>query len=360
MRPFKVVLVETKEPATTVPRWVREKLATDGIDFVVRGCETQDDLAAYASDANLVWIWGSSVLTGDRLDILSQCGAILRSGSGTDNVPVAEATKRQMLVINTPAAVAQEVSDHAIAMLLSLVRQVVVQDRAMRSGVWEQRRENNRWHIYGSTLGLIGFGHIAQLVARKMAAFGVRVVVHDPWVSKSQIRAMGAEPADLATVLSQSDFITVHCPLTSTTHHLIGDEEIQLMKPHAILINTSRGPVVDEAALVRALRENRIGGACLDVFEREPLPADSPLLQFDNVIMTPHIAGYSDNFPDSFWRYSVESLIAIANGYWPRSVVNPEVEPVWPLTRREWPIEGPSYEAGQVKTAQLNSLQPAR
>lgn len=335
---FKVALIETTEPATNVPEWVTEALIAQGLELSVQGCRGRSDLTACASDADLIWVWGSSVLRTAGLDLLSRCGAILRSGSGTDNIPVDEATRRNVLVINTPAAVAQEVSDHTIALLLSIVRQVCAQDRLIRAGRYETRRQKNRWHLAGSTLGLIGFGHIAQLVAQKMLAFGVRVLVCDPLISQKKIRSGGGEPVDFHELMSSSDFVSVHCPLTPDTRHLINENAIKSMKSHAILINTSRGAIVDEAALVAALQKHRIGGAALDVFEKEPLPAGSPLRQLDNVVMTPHIAGYSDDFPESFWRFSVESVLALASGYWPRAVVNPTVQPRWPLRRRQWPI----------------------
>jgi D-3-phosphoglycerate dehydrogenase len=338
MRLFKVALIEITEPATSVPQWVTSTLESEGLDFIVRGCRTRADLAAYASDADLIWLWGNSVLKSVGLDLFTHCGAILRSGSGTDNVPVDEATRRNVLVVNTPGAVAQEVSDHAIALLLSIVRQTCAQDQLMRSGVYKAHREKIRWHLDGSTLGLIGFGHIAQLVAQKMAAFGVRILVHDPLVSEKRIRSRGGEPVDFQQLLASSDFISVHCPLTPDTRHLINHEAIGWMKPHAILINTSRGPIVQETALVAALQEKRIGAAGLDVFEEEPLPSGSPLRRLENVVLTPHIAAYSDAFPESFWRYSLESVLALASGYWPRSVVNPDVQPRWPLRRRGWPI----------------------
>jgi D-3-phosphoglycerate dehydrogenase len=258
---------------------------------------------------------------------------------GTDNVPVADATRRGILVVNTPEAVAQEVADHAIALLLSVVRQIVAQDRLLRSGVWDFRRQNNRWHMRGSTLGLVGFGRIGQLAAQKIKGFGVRILAHDPWMSCAQARALGAQLVSLDFLLEQSDFISIHCPLTKETRHLIGERELRRMKPHAILMNTSRGPVIDESALVEALQQKRIGGAALDVFEEEPLPSSSPLLKLENVVLTPHIAGYSDLFPESFWRYSVEALTALVQGYWPRSVVNPEMTPKWKLSKKTWPVE---------------------
>jgi D-3-phosphoglycerate dehydrogenase len=356
MKQFKVALVEAGETARAVPVWVRNALAGAGIDFLERVCEDRKELQAFAADSEVVWVWGSRVVTADRLDVLSDCGAILRSGSGTDNVPVAEATRHGILVANTPGAVAQEVADHAIALLLSVVRQTVAQDRLLRSGSWDFRRENNRWHLRGSTLGLVGFGRIAQLTAQKLRGFGLRMIAYDPWMSDDAARSQEVELVDLDSLLTQSDFISIHCPLTDETHHLIGENEIQRMKPEAILINTSRGPVVHEAALVQALQQKRIGAAALDVFEGEPLPPSSPLLKLENVVLTPHIAGYSDLFPESFWRYSVETLIALAGGYWPRSVVNPEVAPKWKLVKREWPAEPESSEMVQEDVDQANTV----
>lgn len=339
MRPFKVALVEPGEASRSVPEWVGDALLREGIDFLVQPCRSRLELASHASDSDLVWVWGSGILNSSGLDAVQKCGAILRSGSGTDNIPVAEASQRNVMVINTPAAMAQDVSDHTLALLLTVVRQIAAQDRLIRSGKWEARRENNRWHLRGSVLGLIGFGNIAQLVAEKARPFGLSVLAHDPWVSEIEIRERGAEKVDFAAVLSGSDFISLHCPLTPKTRHLIGEKEIELMKPDAILINTSRGRIVDENALIRALQQKRIGGAGLDVFEREPLPDDSPLRLLENVVLTPHIAAYSDVYPDLFWQYSVESIIAVANGFWPRAVINPSIEPKWPLRRRQWPLD---------------------
>jgi len=336
---LKAALVETGDTARAVPGWVRAALAEVDVEFIEQPCKDRKDLQACAADSEVVWVWGSRVITTESLAVLTQCGAILRSGSGTDNVPVAYATRNRILVANTPQAVAEEVADHAIALLLAVVRQIVAQDRLLRSGVWDFRRENNRWHMRGTTLGLVGFGRIAQLAAQKMKGFGVRMLAYDPSMFSQQARIRGVEAVDFDALLKQSDFISIHCPLTAETHHLIGEPEIRKMKAHAIIINTSRGPLIDEMALVEALRQKRIGAAALDVFEEEPLAPSSPLLKLENVVLTPHIAGYSDLFLDSFWRYSVETLIALAQGYWPRSVVNPEVIPKWKLAKKEWPVE---------------------
>src|SRR5438876_780293 len=272
MRPFKVALVGLE--GEVVPAWVYAAFRAEGIDFLQQECTTTEELDQYAGDADLVWVWGSGVITVDRLDLLKECGAILRSGSGVDNVPVAAASERNILVCNTPQAVAEEVSDHAIALLFSIVRQTAAQDALVRQGIWERRIHKNRWHIRGSALGILGFGYIAWLVARKLRGFDLRILAHDPFVSPERITAAGCTPVGFDELLSTSDFITIHTPLIDETRGLINERALRLMKTHAILINTSRGGVVDEAALVRALKEGWIGAAGLDVFEQEPVSPD--------------------------------------------------------------------------------------
>ena len=342
MRPFKAALVGLL--GEEVPEWVRGALRDEGIDFVQHECHNREELEQYAAEADLVWVWGSRVISGDRLDCLKKCGAILRTGTGTDNVPEVEATAMNILVTNTPEAVAEEVSDHAIALLFSVIRQTAAQDALVRAGVWERRIHKTRWHLRGSTLGVLGFGHIARLLVRKMSQFELKILVHDPYISPERVTQAGAEPASFERVLAESDFVSVHVPLKPDTRHLIGEQALRSMQPHAVLINTARGPVVDEVALIRGLTEGWIGGAGLDVCEQEPIAKDNPLLKLDNVVLTPHTAGYSDIFYDCFWRYSVETVLAIANGFWPRSPLNRrQITPRWPLADTEWPAEPRRY-----------------
>ena len=331
MRPFKVALVGVEgEP---VPDWVFQELAKEGIDFFVRECATREELAQYAGDADLVWVWGSRVLTADSLAAIPRCGAILRTGSGTDNVAVDEATQVGIIVANTPEAACDEVSEHAIGLLFAVIRQIAAQDRAVRKGMWDSRVARHRWHLQGQTLGLVGFGHIGRLVARKLGGFEMEFLAYDPYVSAEAMANQGVRSASFEQALSQSDFIFLHCPLTKGTYHQIGEREFRLMKPNVILINTSRGSIIDENALVHALHEGWIAAAGLDVLEQEPTSPDNPLLKLDNVVITPHIAGYSDLYFDKCWKYSVETVIALANGQWPRSYVNRAVKPRWPLDR---------------------------
>lgn len=331
MGTFKVALVNRDR--SEVPAWVAERLAKEGIDFVVHKYTTREELAQTAGDADVVWYYHPSItVTAEDLAVLPRCGAIIRTGSGTDNMPVAAATKRGVIVANTPGAVSGAVSDHAIGLLFAVLRQIVVHDRALRKGAWVRKTDLLCWHPSGQTLGLIGFGNIAQLIARKMSGFEMTVLAYDPYVSADVMASQGVRAAELDDVLSQSDFVSINCPLKEDTYHLIGERELRLMKPAGVLINTARGSVVDEGALFRALTEGWIAAAGLDVFEQEPVDPDNPLLQLDNVVVTPHIGSRSDESAPESWRLSVETAIALANGHRPRSYVNRDVKPRWDLT----------------------------
>jgi D-3-phosphoglycerate dehydrogenase len=266
-------------------------------------------------------------LLGGNLAAVPRCRAILRTGSGTDNVPVDEATQRKILVANTPAAMSDGASDHAIALLFAVTRRVAELDRAVRLGRWGKVSTQPLNAIRGKTFGAVGFGHIAREVVRKLSGFEMNVLVHAPFVDAQTIAAHGATPAGLAELLTHADYVSLHCPLTPQTRHMIGERELRQMKPTAILINTSRGPVVDETALLRALREWWIAGAGLDVLEDEPPVPENPLLELDNVVLTPRVAGYSVDGLEARWRLSVETVLDLGQGRPPRSCVNSELLP---------------------------------
>jgi len=324
MKRFKVILVD--EPNGPIPAWVLEAFEKEGIEFVAQVCGSNEDLARHAGDADVVWVWGSRVVTAESLAGLPQVGGIIRTGSGTDNVPVDEATRRGIVVANTPEAHNDAVSNHAIALLLAIIRDILHRDRDVRAGEWSRARWHSP-HLYGRTLGLIGFGLIARLVAKKMRGFDLNILAYDPFVGAEVMAAESVRLADVDTILAESDFVFLHCPLTADTYHLIGERELRRMKPTAILINTARGPVVDEPALVRALTEGWIAAAGLDVLEQEPPDPNNPLFKLENVVITPHIAGQSDEDLDRSWRLATDSALAMARGHWPRSYVNRSVKP---------------------------------
>jgi D-3-phosphoglycerate dehydrogenase len=316
----------------TVPDWVGEALAREGIDLAVKDCRTREDLAEVAGDADIVWAFGGHhVLTAENLPLAPRCGGIIRTGSGTDNIPVEEATRRGIIVANTPDALTDAVADHTIGLLLDVVRQITAQDRAVRGGRWDRMLHAPRWHVQGQTLGLIGFGRIPRLVARKLQGFALTYLAYDPFVSAEDMAAQGVQAAPLDDLLARSDFVLVHCPLTRETHHLLGERELRLMKSAAILVNAARGAVIDELALLRALTEGWIAAAGLDVLEQEPPDWSNPLLGLDNVVITPHMAALSDDYLPNCWRLSVETAIALAQRRWPQSYVNHNVQPRWEM-----------------------------
>jgi D-3-phosphoglycerate dehydrogenase len=336
MPPFKVVMIDLNGlPA--IPPWVNDSLRAAGVDYVTTHCATSGDVLACAHDADVLWVWGSRVVTPAVLAALPRCGGLIRTGSGTDNLPVEAATERGIVVANTPEAHSHAVAEQAIALLFAVLRRIVALDRATRQGQWQAARPWPSAHLYGQTLGLVGFGHAARLVARGLSGFQLTVLVYDPYVPPETITQAGARPVSLDDLLSASDFVSLHCPLTPETRRLLGERELRRMQPSAILVNTSRGPVVDEPALVRALTAGWIAGAGLDVFEQEPIAPGHPLLALDNVVLSPHVAGYSDENLELGWRLSVETALDFAAGRWPRSVVNRQVAPRRPLAARSSP-----------------------
>jgi D-3-phosphoglycerate dehydrogenase len=326
MKRFKVALVSVDAPE--VPNWVCEEIADGDVDLVIRDCKEPEEVIEVAHDADVVWVFGGGrVVTAECLPELKECIAVLRSGSGTDNIPVIQATELGILVANTPQATCETVSDHAVALLLSLVRKIVSFDKSVRKGAWTYRDTTPPSPFQGKVLGLIGFGFIARRVAEKLSGFDLSYVAYDPFVDEEVFRSFGVLGVSLEELLETSDYISIHCPLKADTHHLIDERALRRMKPGALLVNTARGAIIDEKILLRAIKEGWIGGAALDVLETPPNGAPQPLLDLDNVILTPHMAGYVEDHLKPFWEHSVRTILDLANGRLPSSYVNPEVKP---------------------------------
>lgn len=307
------------------PEWIHDKFRKANVDFSQRNCNNGQQVVEFARDKQVV-ITSSArkLVTAEVLDMLA-CKAVVRIGSGVDCVDLPAATAHGILVLNTPDALAEEVSDHAAALLLSCVRRIADQDRQMRKGRWRSMSPMSVPRLKEKTLGFVGFGRIARTLAAKLNGFNLKYLVYDPYIGEGLAEEFGARLVGLDELLRRSDFVSLHLPLTQETFHLIGERELALMKPRAILVNTSRGAVVDQAALTRALREDRIAGAGLDVFEQEPISPDDPLLGLDNVTVTPHTASSSDQVMDSLFSAGVQVTIDLLRGKLPGSVVNPEV-----------------------------------
>lgn len=246
---------------------------------------------------------------------------------GYNNIDVEEATKRGIMVTNTPGVLTETTADFAWTLLMAIARRVVEADRFVREGKfrgWEPMLLIGT-DVHGATLGIVGFGRIGQAMARRALGFNMRVLYYDNARVDEQIeKELKATFVDLPTLLKESDFVTLHVPLTKETHHLIGEKELKMMKKDAYLINTARGPVVDEKALVKALKEGWIKGAALDVFENEP-EVEPELLKLDNVVLAPHIASASYATRSKMSVMVAENVIKALSGEIPPNLVNPEV-----------------------------------
>ena len=254
---------------------------------------------------------------------LQKCRVISRYGVGYDNVSVETATAKGIWVARVPDYCLEDVSDQALALLLGCVRKVAFKDRRIREGAWNLHREQPSYRITGKTLGLIGYGAIARTLHRKISGFGLgRVLVFDPYLDPKKIEENGAESATLRSLLKNSDYISVHAPLNDGTQGLIGSRELSLMKKTAILINTSRGPLLEEKAVAEALANGKIAAAGLDVFEAEPLPTESPLRQLDNVILSDHTGWYSEESVTELKTKAAQNVLAVLNGGKPIYPVN--------------------------------------
>lgn len=304
----------------------QDRLAAVGARWVQQRCLTEEEMLAVARDALVIIVQSiRPLLTRRSIAQLTRCRCLVRAGAGFDSIDVAAATERGMMVCNTPTYCTDEVADHAIALLLACLRHVPRLDRGLRRGDHTMTIIDHTRRVAGSTLGIIGFGRIGSRVAQRMRGWDLRILACDPYVGEGRVQRYGAELVSLDELLQASDFISMHVPLTPETHHLIGRRELALCKPSAILVNDARGQVVDQAALVEALREGRLWAAGLDVFESEPLPDDSPLLSLENVVLTPHAAAYSPQSRADLCALMCEIGSDVAQGRTPRFVVNPEV-----------------------------------
>ncbi len=282
----------------------------------------------------------SAKVRADVISRLDRCQVFGRYGTGTDNIDIDEATRRGIIVVNVPDFCTSEMADHAMALILALARRLFDMDRCMRTGQWHARIRVPVHRVAGQTLGLIGFGRTARAVAERARAFDLRVLAHKPGLDPITAERFHAEVTDLDTLLRDSDFVSLHVPLTSQTRKMIGERELRLMRPGACFINTARGGIVEESALVRALSEGWIAGAGLDVydnlpvFDHNPPLIDHPLFHLDNVILTPHSGGCSVESLGQSMRGATEQVISVLEGKWPSNVVNPQVRPLWELIRR--------------------------
>lgn len=328
---FKVVLIANDNHP--VPDWVEKKFTKTGIEYVYHQCYNREDLQKYASDADVLWLQSSrkGLILEENMDIFKMSGAVIKCGSGTDNIDHEACTKRGIIVAHTPEDPTEPTSDHFIAMLFTAVRQTARQDRLIRRGIWDPRAALPVGHFTGANLGLIGFGRIARAIVRKLSGFRMNIRVFDPYVDTDVVEKSGCKEVELEELLRKSQFVLVACPLTKETKSLISERELKMMRKDATLVNCARAGIVDEKALIRALKEGWIKSAAFDVLENHPLKPDDELLSLENLNLTPHMGGYPDSYPDSIFESVVDVIIDISKMHLPKWIANKGVVPKWKM-----------------------------
>ena len=320
MSQYKVVITDFGQPDSVLEA---EEFQASGLDIeLVRlQARTPEELLPAAADADGLLVQWVKV-TRQVMQSLTQCKVISRYGIGVDMVDIDAATERGIMVCNVPDFCIEEVSTHTIAFMLSLNRHLMIHHAHVKSGQWGAPPGGAPTRLSCQTLGVVGLGNIGREVARKVGAMGVKVLGYDPYVKPELVKPLGVELVGLEELLRRSDYVSLNCPLTEETRHLIGQAQFALMKPTAYLINMARGPVVDQPALYQALVAGTIKGAALDVLEQEPPSPDDPLLKLDNVIFTPHASSWTAEAGTQLRRDTARNVVNVLQGKFPKSIIN--------------------------------------
>jgi D-3-phosphoglycerate dehydrogenase / 2-oxoglutarate reductase len=303
----------------------RAELAGCGAELVIPERQTLEGFLEIARDADAV-IHEYLILTEAVLAELKRCRVISHHGKGVDKIDVAAATARGIVVANVLDAAIHEVVEHLLGLMISVARRFSTYQKAVQSGQWNVPIGQPLYRLHGKTLGLLGFGTLARQTALKVRSLGLEVIVYARKPAQADAERYGVRFVDLATLFQQSDILSVHIPHTQETTRLVSRDLIGTMKSTAILINISRGAIVDEEALAEALASGRIFGAGLDVLAVEPPRLDNPLLGLENVVITPHCAWYSEEGREDVERRTAREIARVLKGEWPSSFVNPEVK----------------------------------
>ena len=311
---------------TVFPDWKPAEQVLASLDVELQRAENpeQDSILAVARNAEALFVTYAQI-TADVIAGLENCKVIGRFGVGTDNIDIEAATNAGIVVTYAPLYCLDEVSDHAMTTLLSLARKIPFSNSMVHSGRWEMPAVVPIRRLKGRTLGLVGIGNIAQAVVGKAQAFGINTIAADPYAPDEVFAKLNTEKVELDELYERSDYISVHAPLTAETQNMFSTEAFGKMKSDALLINTSRGPLVDIDALAKALDAGEIGGAALDVMPQEPPAADNPLFGRDNVILTPHTGFYSEDALLDLQTTVATDVAAVLDGKRPKFPVNPKV-----------------------------------
>ncbi len=316
-------LVIHTDPLHTNFRHEREELAKIGAELRALHCKTEEEVAASCQDADALLV--TYVKVGrTALAALPRLKVIVRTGVGYDSVDVTAATERKVVVANVPDYCISDVAEHTLALMLSVWRRIGELDQLVRTQGWGLPIKPV-FRLEGKTVGLLGLGRMGQAVATRAKGFGVRLMAFDPYVPREVFASLGVQPATLEEVLRAADVLTIHSPLTAETRGLICERTLRLMKPSAVLVNTARGGLVKTEDLARGLKEGWVAGAALDVLDVEPLPRDHPMRGLPRVLITPHVAWYSEESDPELRRRTGSIAAAALRGERLPSILNPEV-----------------------------------
>jgi D-3-phosphoglycerate dehydrogenase len=304
---------------------VEKKILAELADLVPLQTKKPEDFLSQAADCDALLNTYAGPITAEVMAKMPRCRIIARYGIGVDTIDLDAATQAGIIVTNNPTYCIEEVAEHTMALLLDSARKIAFYDRLVRAGTWAVPPGKPLYRLVGRTLGLVGFGNIARQVAVRAAAFGMKILYADPFVKDGQFSEPGKK-VELTALYQEADFISVHPPLTAQTRGMINDDAFSRMKPGAVLINCSRGPVVETAALVRALDAKKIAGCALDTTDPEPLPDPHPLRGRDNVIINPHVAWYSETAMVGLQAGAPNEVKRVLSGEWPVNVVNKAVK----------------------------------
>jgi D-3-phosphoglycerate dehydrogenase len=319
---FKILITDYEFASLAPEREVIEQL---GAELITAQCRTEDEVIEAAREVDGI-INQYAPISRRVIENLEKCKVISRYGIGVDTIDLDAATENGIIVGNVTDYCIDEVSDHAFALLISSARKVTQLNKAVKQGTWDYKIGVPIFRLRNRVLGLVGLGKIPQSLAQKSQVFGLQVIAYDPYVSAELAEELGIELVELNQLCTQADYISVHAPLMDSTRGMISDEQFNHMKKEAFIINTARGPVIDEKALIRALREGKIAGAGLDVLENEPIAEDSPLLKMDQVVINPHVAWYSEESQIELKRKTTQNVADVLKGFYPTYLVNHDVK----------------------------------
>lgn len=297
-----------------------------GIDVCFGTCITEADLIEQGQRMDAILLCNNPPMGARAFASLPECKLVLRYGVGYNSIDVAEATRHGKLVLYMPGYCAEEVATHAASLILALNRHTVFHDRQVRSGTWAATAGYKLRRLSSQTLGLFGLGASGKLLARQFAqGWQMRVMAVDPYISAVEAQQHGVTLVDFEQLLREADIISIHAPINKATHHRFSTQEFEKMKPSSMIVNVSRGAIIDQKALIQALQQRTIQAAGLDVFEEEPIHPADPLLVMDNVILTPHSAYYSEDATQRQHEIAVRTVVQALQGQIPDNLVNPEV-----------------------------------